>query len=65
MTYLNKKALYICVDLGYIEIPKEIKNQTIIFNEDIKKFFEEDFFKKLTGLSSCRLFFTYYNKKIK
>ena len=52
MTYLNKKASYICVDLGYIEIPKEIKNQTIIFNEDIKKFFEEDFFKKLTGLSS-------------
>lgn len=65
MTYLNKKASYICVDLGYIEIPKEIKNQTIIFNEDIKKIFEEDFFKNLTGLSSCRLFLTYYNKKIK
>lgn len=44
MTYLNKKAPYICVDLGYIEIPKEIENQAIIFNEDIKKFFEEELF---------------------
>lgn len=62
MTYLNKKASYICADLGYIEIPKEIKNQTIIFNEDIKKFFEEDFL-KLTGLSSCRLFLLIIIKK--
>lgn len=41
MTYLNKAATYICVDNGYVEIPNEIKNQSLIFHQDINEFFDE------------------------
>ena len=35
LTLQNKNAKYICIDNGYIEIPKELKKQAIIYNEDI------------------------------
>lgn len=40
MTYNNPKATYVIANLGYNEVPKEIKNQTIMFDKDINSLFE-------------------------
>lgn len=37
LTLQNKKALYVCIDKGYIEVPRELKDQAIIYNDDINK----------------------------
>lgn len=36
MTFKNKKATYICIDKGYINIPSVIKKQSIAINEPIQ-----------------------------
>lgn len=40
MTLDNKNAKYICIDKGYIMTPKEIENQTYVFNDDINLIFK-------------------------
>lgn len=37
LTLSNPKAKYICIDNGYISIPKELLPQSYIFNDDINK----------------------------
>lgn len=34
-TYQNKKATYVCINLGHIVCPKEIQKQSILINHDI------------------------------
>ena len=37
LTLENNNALYVVVDKGYIEIPREIRKQAIVYNDDINK----------------------------
>ncbi len=37
MTYENQNAVYVCIDMGYQEVPKEIVKQSILINDDIAK----------------------------
>ena len=37
LTLEHPNAKYVCVDNGYVDIPKELKNKSIVFKEDINK----------------------------
>ncbi len=37
LTYNNPKATYVCIDKGFIQIPEDIKEQTLIINKDINE----------------------------
>ena len=41
MTYEFKDAFYVCINKGYNEIPKEIKNKSILIDDDINKIIED------------------------
>lgn len=37
MTAVNPKATYVCVNQGEIDCPREIENQSILFDADVGK----------------------------
>ena len=41
MTYEFKDAYYVCINKGYNEIPNEIKDKSLLIDDDIKKIIEE------------------------
>ena len=41
MTYGFKKAYYVCINKGYNQIPDEIKDKSLLINDDISKIIKE------------------------
>lgn len=41
MTYQFTDAFYVCINKGYNQVPNEIKEKSIIIDDDIKKVLEQ------------------------